>query len=117
MVHLLLKVLYITANIVTIKYKHAHSPDIICRDHDLSIYTANFYETNSKEKSSIIWEGHGLLSWIIEQEIQIYGKPNYADNSVIDVYIDLQPVIVYIVLKCTRTRVYWAFHTYINIRL
>ncbi|KAG1170808.1 hypothetical protein G6F70_007457 [Rhizopus microsporus] len=69
------------------------SPDIICRDHDLSIYTANFYETNSKEKSSIIWEGHGLLSWIIEQEIQIYGKPNYADNSIIDVYIDLQPTM------------------------
>lgn len=69
---------------------------MICRDHDLSIYTANFHESGlgpSKKRDSLIWEGHGLLSWIMDQskqEIQIYGKP--MDDTSIDIYIELQPV-------------------------
>lgn len=73
------------------------SPDVICRDHDLSIYTVNFHESGhgpSEKSNSLIWEGHGLLSWIMDQskdELFVRGKLGESDVS-IDVYIELQPV-------------------------
>lgn len=80
---------------------------MICRDHDLSIYTANFHELGhgpSEKRDSLIWEGHGSLSWIMElparDDVHIYGKP--IDANTIDVYIELQPVSykLYIVYIC-----------------
>jgi hypothetical protein len=72
------------------------SPDMICRDHDLSIYTANFHESGhgpSEKRDSLIWEGHGLMSWIMDQsrdEMYVYGKSLHHET--IDIYIELQPV-------------------------
>jgi hypothetical protein len=71
------------------------SPDMICRDHDLSIYTANFLESDFSQNGqydTLIWEGHGLMSWIMNQqeEVEIFGKSESKDH--IDVYIELQPV-------------------------
>jgi hypothetical protein len=78
---------------------------MICRDHDLSIYTANFHESTidssdkqQQQRDALIWEGHGLLTWLMDQstsnttanEIQIYGKSN--TSNCIDIYIELQPV-------------------------
>ncbi|KAI8637169.1 hypothetical protein BD408DRAFT_425010 [Parasitella parasitica] len=78
------------------------SPDVICRDHDLSIYTANFHESGhgpSEKHDSLIWEGHGLLSWIIDKSkddgLMIRGKPGESDLS-IDVYIELQPTMKWV---------------------
>ncbi|KAL7319322.1 hypothetical protein PS15m_002472 [Mucor circinelloides] len=77
------------------------SPDVICRDHDLSIYTANFHESGygpSEKSDSLIWEGHGLLSWIMDQskdELFVRGKSGESDLS-IDVYIELQPTMKWI---------------------
>ncbi|KAI9487618.1 MAG: hypothetical protein EXX96DRAFT_553973 [Benjaminiella poitrasii] len=80
------------------------SPDMICKDHDLSIYTANFYESAygpSDKRDSFIWEGHGLMSWITDQtrkEIYIYGKPSvaYDNDTYITVYLELQPTLKWI---------------------
>lgn len=72
------------------------SPDMICKDHDLCIYTANFHESGhgpSEKRDSLIWEGHGLMAWIMDQsrnEIYVYGKSNHHET--IDIYIELQPV-------------------------
>ncbi|CEP15426.1 hypothetical protein [Parasitella parasitica] len=77
------------------------SPDVICRDHDLSIYTANFHESGhgpSEKRNSLIWEGHGLLSWIMDQskdDLIIRGKPGESDLN-IDVYIELQPTMKWV---------------------
>lgn len=63
----------------------------------MSIYTANFHESGhgpSEEGNSLIWEGHGLLSWIMDQsndELFVRGKSGESDLN-IDVYIELQPV-------------------------
>lgn len=68
------------------------SPDIICKDHDLSVYTANFHESRLNKKT-FIWEGHGLLSWILEkQQTQIYGEAKDVNKTTVEVYISLQPV-------------------------
>lgn len=75
---------------------------MICRDHDLSIYTANFHESGhgpSEKRDSLIWEGHGLLTWIMDQEdVFVYGKS--IDTCIIDIYIELQPVSCVCVLNC-----------------
>jgi hypothetical protein len=73
---------------------------MICRDHDLSIYIANFKESENKisnEPDSLVWEGQGLMSWIMNQssqDIKVLGKTNSADKH-IDVYVELQPVSKY----------------------
>ena len=84
--------------------KNSLSPDMICREHDLSIYTANFQEscsTLSDKKSSIIWEGQGLLSWIMDAppqdesgDLTIHGKTSNAKDTC-EVHIELQPVSFY----------------------
>ncbi|KAK4516027.1 GTPase Ryh1 [Mucor velutinosus] len=77
------------------------SPDVICRDHDLSVYTASFHESGhgpSERSNSLIWEGHGLLSWIMDQskdELFVRGKSGKFDLN-IDVYIELQPTMKWI---------------------
>lgn len=68
----------------------ASSPDIICKDHDLSVYTANFHESNAQDKP-FIWEGHGLLSWVTRQQTQVYGRQCSSDETAIEIYVDLQP--------------------------
>ncbi|KAI9252448.1 F/Y-rich N-terminus-domain-containing protein [Sporodiniella umbellata] len=68
----------------------ASSPDIICKDHDLAVYTANFQEPDTQDKS-VIWEGHGLLSWATEKETLVYGRKNSKDLSSLEVFMDLQP--------------------------
>ncbi|KAI9490656.1 hypothetical protein BDB00DRAFT_836771 [Zychaea mexicana] len=78
------------------------SPDMICQEHDLSIYTANFQEscrTLSDKKSSVIWEGRGLLSWIMDApphdesgDVTIHGKISNAKDSC-EVHIELQPTL------------------------
>ncbi|KAG0185985.1 hypothetical protein DFQ28_008465 [Apophysomyces sp. BC1034] len=77
------------------------SPDIICRVHDLSIYAVNFQESGpSDQRESLIWEGHGLLSWILEREdsseIKVYGKLKPATDGCdrhIDIHIELHPTL------------------------
>ncbi|CAO3677594.1 unnamed protein product [Rhizopus stolonifer] len=69
------------------------SPDIICKDHDLSVYTANFPESRLNKKT-FIWEGHGLLSWILEkQQTQIYGEAKDINKTIVEVHISLQPTM------------------------
>lgn len=82
------------------------SPDMICQEHDLSIYAANFREscsTLNDRRRPFIWEGHGLLSWIMESsdnsgDILIHGKAVSAKDSSssstdhAEAYIELQPV-------------------------
>lgn len=76
-------------------YTTLHSPDMICRDHDLSIYSANFHESGqgpNEKRDSLIWEGHGLMTWIMDtsrDELYIYGK---STEHSIDIYLELQPV-------------------------
>ena len=72
----------------------SNSPDMICRDHDLSIYTANFNESGhgpSDTRDSLIWEGHGLLTWIMDQreDIPLHGK---RTQNYVEVFIELQSV-------------------------
>lgn len=72
---------------------------MICPEHDLSVYAVNFQESSvgddnqGKEMDNLIWEGHGLLSWVMEdreaKQVQIFGKVNQQN---IDVYVELQPV-------------------------
>ncbi|OBZ85029.1 hypothetical protein A0J61_06921 [Choanephora cucurbitarum] len=83
------------------------SPDIICREHDLSVYTANFQETkhsiseqhsdSTHKRDSLIWEGHGLLTWIMDQsedELFIYGKPFQTETDpYFEVFLELQPTM------------------------
>ncbi|KAI8382468.1 hypothetical protein BD560DRAFT_386718 [Blakeslea trispora] len=83
------------------------SPDIICRDHDLSVYTANFQETrhslseqhsdSTHKRDSLIWEGHGLLTWIMDQsddELVIYGKPFQTETDpYLEIFLELQPTM------------------------
>ncbi|CAO3643944.1 unnamed protein product [Mucor hiemalis] len=72
------------------------SPDMICRDHDLSIYSANFHESGqgpNEKRDSLIWEGHGLMTWIMDtsrDELYIYGK---STEHSIDIYLELQPTL------------------------
>ncbi|ORZ21197.1 hypothetical protein BCR42DRAFT_407046 [Absidia repens] len=75
------------------------SPDMVCREHDLSIYSANFQESGNgshhvDQLDSLIWEGHGLMSWVMEDqhtsEIYVNGKVNQHH---IDVYVELQPTL------------------------
>lgn len=89
------------------------SPDIICQEHDLSVYTANFRETCSsltnQKKSPLVWEGHGLLSWILEaknnQDVKVQGKIAATDK--VEIYLELQPVRLHLVLEyvCVSSRV------------
>ncbi|KAI8142704.1 hypothetical protein BJV82DRAFT_135533 [Fennellomyces sp. T-0311] len=75
---------------------------MICQEHDLSIYTANFQEscsTLSDKKNSVIWEGRGLLSWIMDApehdesgDITIHGKTSNAKDTC-EVHIELQPTM------------------------
>ncbi|KAI8373154.1 uncharacterized protein BYT42DRAFT_616328 [Radiomyces spectabilis] len=96
------------------------SPDILCRDHDLSIYSANLQESPhgnmSDGRHSFVWEGHGLMSWIMDRpsddatSITIYGKSNPAEDGHFDryshVYIELQPTV-----RWSRDEYYDALRT------
>ncbi|KAI9299763.1 hypothetical protein BJ944DRAFT_292166 [Cunninghamella echinulata] len=107
-------------NIISIPLKKclwsicSSSPDMICHDHDLSIYTANFHESlnHFDQQDKYIWEGHGLMSWVMDDQhandTQIEGKFNYSSNQppYIDVYIELQPT-----LKWCKTEFYNALQS------
>lgn len=80
---------------------------MICQEHDLSVYTANYQETctalNDSKHQGLIWEGQGLLSWIIKgpdspsvgdktiQGKHVDAKVHGGDDH-IQVHIELQPV-------------------------
>lgn len=86
------------------------SPDQLMNSHT-AIYSANFEESVTVEnwsplhdsKSNIIWEGHGALSNILNDEQkqpQVTGKLNLSDSTspydyFIEVLIQLHPVNIY----------------------
>ncbi|KAI8338856.1 hypothetical protein BC941DRAFT_512101 [Chlamydoabsidia padenii] len=97
------------SSLVTVPLKNcliaicSSSPDIICHEHDLSVYSVNFQESENSHQSpgnqidkadNLIWEGHGLMSWVMDgqdtNKIQVSGKLNQQH---IDVYVELQPTI------------------------
>ncbi|KAI9313820.1 hypothetical protein BX666DRAFT_548386 [Dichotomocladium elegans] len=75
------------------------------KEHDLSIYTANFQESCSilsdKGNSTTVWEGQGLLSWIMNDnsnsapgDTVVYGRyTDGPDKDHIEVHIELQPTL------------------------
>lgn len=74
---------------------------------DSAIYTANFEEFDRKVTSvtdeSIVWEGHGLMSWILndanQTETCVLGrlsKPSNEHNAcIVEVLLQLHPVCTF----------------------
>ncbi|CAO3589640.1 unnamed protein product [Absidia cylindrospora] len=88
------------------------SPDMICGEHDLSVYSANFQESGTSaqyvdQANNLIWEGHGLMSWVMEDqhssEIYVNGKHN---QDHFDVCLELQPT-----MKWCKTEFYNALQS------
>jgi hypothetical protein len=88
----------------TFHWKHSSSPDMLLRpDSDSAVYTANFEEVDHKATSTdenIVWEGHGLMSWILNDnnhtETSVMArltKPNDDHDAYIaEVLLQLHPV-------------------------
>lgn len=74
---------------------------MVCCEHDLTVYSTNYQESQSssalysEKDNNLIWEGHGLMSWVMEDQhndqIFVTGKLNHQH---IDVRLELQPVII-----------------------
>lgn len=66
-------------------------------------------QSNESKKSPLVWEGHGLLSWILEaknnQDVKVQGKIAATDK--VEIYLELQPVRLHLVLEyvCVSSRV------------
>lgn len=78
------------------------SPDMLLYpDADCAVYSANFEEMTTAE-SKMVWEGHGLLSWILDKEsdkaIQVTGKRSRSnaaandEDAAVEVVLQLHPV-------------------------
>lgn len=70
-------------------------------DADCAVYSANFEEMTATTESKMVWEGHGLLSWILDKEsdksIQVTGKRSRSnaaanDEDAVEVVLQLHPV-------------------------
>lgn len=70
-------------------------------DADCAVYSANFEEMTTTAESKMVWEGHGLLSWILDKEsdkaIQVTGKRSRSnaaanDEDAVEVVLQLHPV-------------------------
>lgn len=61
-------------------------------DADCAVYSANFQE-GSPGKDQVVWEGHGLLSWILDSDngISVSGKLS-GEQQYIEVTLQLHPV-------------------------
>ncbi|SAM04984.1 hypothetical protein [Absidia glauca] len=75
------------------------SPDMVCHEHDLTVYSTNYHESqssspHSEQDNNLIWEGHGLMSWVMEDQhsdqVYVSGKLNHQH---IDVRLELQPTL------------------------
>ncbi|KAI9314748.1 hypothetical protein BX666DRAFT_1963106 [Dichotomocladium elegans] len=73
-------------------------PDMLLYpDADCAVYSANFEETSGSASSGTVWEGHGLLSWILDKEcdrpFQVTGKRvrSSLDEDHIEVVLQLHP--------------------------
>ncbi|CDH56044.1 transforming growth factor beta regulator 1 [Lichtheimia corymbifera JMRC:FSU:9682] len=77
------------------------SPDMLLYpDADCAVYSANFEEMTTAE-SKMVWEGHGLLSWILDKEsdkaIQVTGKRSRSnaaandEDAAVEVVLQLHP--------------------------
>ncbi|KAI7887180.1 hypothetical protein K492DRAFT_214069 [Lichtheimia hyalospora FSU 10163] len=79
----------------------ASCPDMLLYpDADCAVYSANFEEMTSTAESKMVWEGHGLLSWILDKEsdkaIRVTGKRSRSnaanDEDAVEVVLQLHPV-------------------------
>ncbi|CDS05691.1 hypothetical protein LRAMOSA08219 [Lichtheimia ramosa] len=76
-------------------------PDMLLYpDADCAVYSANFEEMTATTESKMVWEGHGLLSWILDKEsdksIQVTGKRSRSnaaanDEDAVEVVLQLHP--------------------------
>jgi hypothetical protein len=73
---------------------------MVCHEHDLTVYSTNYHESqsfspHSEQDNNFIWEGHGLMSWVMEDQhsdqVYVSGKLNHQH---VDVRLELQPVIM-----------------------
>jgi hypothetical protein len=88
----------------TFHWKHSSSPDMLLRpDSDSAVYTANFEEvdhTTTTTDENIIWEGHGLMSWILNDnnhmETSLMARLTKPDDDhdayIAEVLLQLHPV-------------------------
>ncbi|KAI7856713.1 hypothetical protein BDC45DRAFT_47483 [Circinella umbellata] len=97
----------------------ASCPDMLLYpEADCAVYSASFEETHSSSSSSsgIVWEGHGLLSWLLDGEASVQVNGKYIDNQHVEVVLQLHPVRIYILsiyyylFKNQLTQLFNFFH-------
>ena len=94
------------------------SPDMLLYpDADCAVYSANFEEMTTTAESKMVWEGHGLLSWILDKEsdkaIRVSGKRSRSnatnDEDAVEVVLQLHPVSKCDIIHYSTEHMYLLF--------